>query len=421
VSDSTTTTSSRPADASRRDSRLTRFLDAARTPQGLATLAASVLVGAITAAIVLGALLQDLAADYPLHMQMTRSSVQSGTFPGNPGFYFMNALLAGFSTDDKLLRGSLLLLLSVAAAFKAWASISVIGGELREDEVDGAAAARPGDRRPLLAFVAAVLVTFAFSFHFGDQNHYLGQIPANVWHNSTVVFLMPFAVALFALAVRYLRTGDAGLVKWIVVLSVANVLVKPSLMFCFIPVFPIAALLRFGWGTPPFWRAIGITVAAGAAVLAQYLYIYVAKPEGTGMQNDGSVALGPLDVWHAYTKSIPLALLASYVFPLVAVVVGGRRVLGNLGVQLALAMALVGVVEFALLKETGSRQFDGNFLWQAIVTTYLLFLALVAATTRWVRATGWSWRNGLITLAFLAHVVAGFLYLYGWFDTKSFT
>jgi hypothetical protein len=420
VTDSTTTTSPLSAGEPRHDSRLTRFLDALRTPQGVATLVTSVLVGLLTAAIVLGALLQDLAADYPLHMEMTRASVRSGTFPGDPLFYFMNALLAGFSTDDKLLRGSLLVLLSVATAFKAWASVSVISGELSEDDAGGARVT-PGSRLPLLAFAAVVLVTFAFSFHFGAENHYLGQIPANVWHNSTIVFLMPFAVALFGLAVRYLRTADAGLVKWMIVLIVFNVLVKPSLMFCFIPIFPIAALLRFGWGTPPFWRAVGVTAAAGLAVLLQYLYIYVVKPEGTGMQNDGSIALAPLDVWHAYTKSVWLALLASYVFPLVALAAGGRRVAGNLGVQFALAMTVVGVIEFAVLKETGSREFDGNFLWQAIVTTYLLFLAIVAATLRWVRATGWTWRNGLVTLAFLAHVVAGFLYLYGWFDTKSFT
>jgi hypothetical protein len=351
-------------------------------------------------------------------MHMTRAAEASGTFPGNPGFYFMNALLAGWSDDDKLLRGSLLVLLSVATAFKAWASIGVIGGELRQEGPDATAPA--GSRLPLMAFVAAVLLTFAFSFHFGSQNHYLGQIPANVWHNSTVVFLMPFAVALFALAVRYLRTGDTGLVKWLIVLGVLNVLAKPSFTFCFLPIFPIAALLRFGWGTPAFWRAVGVTAAIGAAVLLQYVYIYVVKPEGTGMANDGSLALGPFDVWSYYSTSIPFSLLASYVFPIVALALGGRRIAGNLGVQLALAMTVVGLVEFALIKETGSRMFDGNFLWQAIVATYMLFLALVAATLRWIRATGWSWRNGLVTIAFLAHVVAGLVYLNGWFDTKAF-
>jgi hypothetical protein len=372
--------------------------------------ATSAIVGVLTAAIITEALLQHLQADFPEHLGMTAAAIRSGVFPGDAGFYFMNALFAGFSTSGKALKGSLLVLLSIATAGKTWASIVIVRREAGES-------VWAGDRLPIWVLTAVALCAFAFSFP--GEHEYLGQIPANVFHNSTEIFVMPFAVALFGLSLAYLHRPDPRLVQWGIPLVAANVLIKPSLLFCLVPVFPVAVLLRYGW-SQELRRAVILAAVALLLILAQYLYIYVVRPGGTTSANDGSVALGPFVVWNDYTTSIPKALLLSYVLPIVAAVVGGRRILRSTAVLYAVGLTVVGLVEFAVLKETGTREFDGNFLWQAIVCTYLLFLALVSTTVTWVRERGWNWRSATIAVAFLAHVVAGAAYLYTWFHTGAF-
>jgi hypothetical protein len=379
-------------------------------PEVRASVATCVIVGLLTAGIAAEALVQHLQADFPEHLGMTAAAIRTGVFPGDAGFYFMNALLAGFSTSTKALKGSLVVLLGLATAGKTWASIAVVRRE-------GGQPLWRGDRLPVWALVAIALCAFAFSF--AGQNTYLGQIPANVFHNSTEVFLMPFAVVLFGLTLGYLHRPDPRLLQWGVLLVVLNVLIKPSLLFCVAPVFPLAVLLRYGWSRE-FQRAVMLAAVALLVVLGQYLYIYVVRPGGTTTANDGTIALGPLVVWHDYTTSIPKALLLSYVLPIVAVAVGGRRILRSTAVLYAGALTVLGLAEFAVLKETGTREFDGNFLWQAIVCTYLLFLAIVSATVNWVRERGWNWRSASIAIAFLAHVVAGVAYLYTWFHTGAF-
>lgn len=55
-----------------------------------------------------------------------------------------------------------------------------------------------------------------------------------------------------------------------------NGIAKPSFVPCFLPVFPLAAFVRFGW-SPELLRAALLT-AGGVGLLAlQYAYIYLAE------------------------------------------------------------------------------------------------------------------------------------------------
>lgn len=353
-----------------------------------------------------------LVADYPAHLQMTIDSIQTGAFPGNAGFYLMNALLAGFSTSLHALKVSLVVLLGLAAVGKTWTSIDLVRQE-------GRWLSPPVRQLPIWALVATALCNFAFSFP-GHQT-YLGQIPPNVFHNSTAIFLMPFAVAMFGLTLSHLHRPNPRLLTWGIPLAILNVLILPSLMFCVVPVLPVAAALRYGWRSNGARRAVVLAAVALLAIFVEYLYIYVVRPGGVNSTNDGGIAFGFLTVWKDYTPSIPESLLLSYVLPIVAFAVGGGRIRHSRAVQYAAGLTLIGLIEFTVLKETGTREFDGNFLWQAIVCTYLLFLAIVATTINWVLERGWNWRSALIMVVFAAHVAAGGLYIYSYFHTGVFS
>lgn len=345
-------------------------------------------------------------------MALTATGLENGRFPGNMLFYWLDALLSGFSRDYWRLKLALVIIVGAATGAKVFLSVRFVGHELRRS-------AGGGPRLPELAGWAAMLVFLvAVAFSLPGHNEYLGQIPPNIWHNSTTMLLMPFAVGLFWTSLCFLRTGDTRFLWWSLPLIALNILAKPSLVLCLFPVFPIAAAIRFGRSgtTLRAWALI----AAGMLMLAlQYVYIYVAGP---GVEDSSSsVIVDPLAVWHLYTREIPRALLASYLFPVVALVLGGRRVWRSEAVRYALALATSGLLEFCLLSETGARRGDGNFLWQAAITNYLLFLTIVSALIPWLAASRRrDPRLVLIGVAFAAHVWAGLHYLDHWFSTGTF-
>jgi hypothetical protein len=377
------------------------------------TLAAGVIGAIIAGVIFVGAIRNHLASDYPADLAFTAHGLKTGVFPGDLLFQVLNGAFAGFSTDARVLKASLVLVLAVATGVKIWFSARFV---VTED------AAASGSRAN--GITLAVVVTAAgfctLAFCLPGQNYYLGEIPPNVWHNPSTILLMPFAVGLFWSSLLFLRSGDVKYIRMSLVLGVLNVLAKPSFVLCFLLVFPVVAFLRFGWSRETR-LALFLTVLIACVLGVQYIYVYAAAPPGSSDTSTSGVTIAPFRVWNAYTSQIPRALIDSYLFPAAALILGGTAVWRNRGVQYALALAMVGLVEYALLAEGGARLLDGNFTWQAVITQYILFLTLVAALVPWLRAGRWRIRKALIATAFAAHLWAGGNYLGHWFATKSFT
>ncbi|MCW2954490.1 MAG: hypothetical protein JWQ48_3660 [Conexibacter sp.] len=371
-----------------------------------------VLGGIAGGAIVFASLREHLPSDFQLHLAFTIEGIHGHALPGNFLFYALDALFAGFSTDLWWLKLSLVFVLTCAIAAKVAVSIRFVASERRIE--------LPAARGPLPLWLACVTLACAFAFSLPVHSHYyLGQIPPNIWHNSTTIVLMPFAVGLFWTTMLYLRSGERRYLWWSVPLAALNLAAKPSFVLCMLPVFAIAAVLRFRLGWTPKLRGAALLLTAIVALLGlQYLYIYIVDP--TTADGGSGVAINPFVVWDAYSSTIPLSILASYVFPIVALVLGGASVRRSLSVRYAIGLAVVGLIEYAVLAERGVRRFDGNFTWQAIVTNYVLFVALVAALVPLFESRRWGVRQVCIAAAFLAQLAAGVLYVQHWFANSSF-
>ena len=236
---------------------------------------------------------------------------------------------------------------------------------------------------------------------------------------------MPFALLLFYFSAQYLRTGA---VSWLLAsggMVLLNVLAKPSFLLAVIVVFPIVALIRFR-ASRELLAAWGLTALMAALLVGQYLYIYKTGSGDELQEAAGLVSTVPshiridlFHVWSHYSSSIPLSFLASFAFPLVALAVYGRRLLEYDLVRYALALLGVSLAIFILLTETGSREFDGNFGWQVIVASYVVFLVTLIRIwdLRYERPAALA---ALVWAAFAAHVVAGGLFLHYYFVHHSY-
>jgi hypothetical protein len=377
----------------------------------------AVLVGGASAFIFAWAFHADWVSDLGLHVETVKAMLAIHTVPGDPLYFGLLAALAGFQKSTAALNVATVGVLGVAVAAKYLISAWIA---LRETESDGIRLRVSGEG---LLVVLVALLPFAFSLP--TNNVFLGQEPPNVFHSSTTIFLMPFALLLFYFSAQYLRTGAASWLYASGGLAVLNVLAKPSFVLAVIVVLPIAAAVRFR-GSREMWRAWGLVAFMAVLLVGQYLYIYDTDSGDKLQQAAGLIStvpshvrIDPFHVWSHYSSNIPLSFLASFAFPLVALAVYGRRLLEYDLVRYAFALLAVSLAIFIVFTETGSREFDGNFGWQVIVSSYVAFLVTLIRVwdLRYERPVA---LEVMVWAAFAAHLVAGGVFLHYYFAHHSY-
>jgi hypothetical protein len=370
---------------------------------------AGVLAGIVSCAVIFASMKAHLANDFPAHIGLTIDMIRGGPPRGEFLFFMLNALFAGFSTDRGVLEISLAFVLGAAIGTKVWLSVRFIAAE-RRAAIPTRLSGLPG-----WAVAAGALCAFAAALPVAGR-HYLGEIPPSIWHNSTTILLMPFALGLFWTTLRFLETGATTWLWRSAPLVVLSLAAKPSFMLSLLPAFALLTLLRFRT-SPPARRAI--LLVAGMATLLVLQTVYLYNVDSTIATNAG-VAVEPLAVWHYFSRDIPLSILASLVFPMTALTLGGTDVRANLAVRYATVLLAAALVQYALFAEKGPYRLSGNFTWQAIVVMWVLFVALVSALVPWYERRPVGARQLMIAVAFLAQVVAGVLFFQHWFATGSY-
>ncbi len=214
---------------------------------------------------------------------------------------------------------------------------------------------------------------FVFSLPAAYNNWYFGQISPNQWHNSTTILLMPFALLLYFHAYNYIFEQNQKSQCNVLYLSILNVLIKPSFLFCLMPVMVFWVLYK---GFSNKWiKKMWVFFPALLILSAQYLILYLPafKSAAVLSGDEGGVSFSFLHVWQHYSDNILLSFLLSVAFPFTAVLFYGKVLFSSRLFLFTLALFVVGILIFACLTETGSRQFHCNFIWQAIVANYLLY------------------------------------------------
>ena len=249
--------------------------------------------------------------------------------------------------------------------------------------------------------------------------YYIGQIPPNIWHNSTTILLMPFAIMLFLQSFNQFSNPTTRGIVILTILIALNLAAKPSFFFVFCLVYPLMLLIQFKL-SKQFWRNM-IPVFIGLALLALQYYVMYQVGYRIGFSSKRDVMIAFLAVWTRYTPNIPLSLLASLVFPITYLVGYPKDVLQNRLVQYSGLCFLASLAIFCTLAETEPYTGHGNFLWQAVVCSYLLFMVLLAQFLAKLQQSGLgNWKNRIILAAFSLHVISGILYLIKFFVMKDF-
>lgn len=324
-------------------------------------------------AVFLLIVLLPVKTDLQVHAEIVRIMIRESIPPGNFLYYLAVALFSWFSLDLQVLYYSSCVVLALSVLLKFSVTKRIVFSELAGSGLDKGEL-QLGGRIVGLLVILFCLALFAHNYPVFSRRLYLGQFPPNVWHNSTTIFLMPFALLLFYRSYVFLRDGEMKLLPHLLILCIINILIKPSFCFVFLIVFPAFAIIRFGVSKKS-QAAIVLALFVGALILLQYLYIYKYATIFDLYTDRGrsDIKIAFLQVWRSFSRNILLSLIASLVFPLVSLVFYYKSLISSFFYRYAATSFVVALLIFMVLAESGGREFHGNFVWQVIMCTYLLF------------------------------------------------
>ena len=352
-----------------------------------------------------------IPTDIQAHVKKTLAVVNGTMPPGADFFYYLIIYAVAFFSKNKVLLGvSSVVLLSLAMTAKF-----VITKRFMTSQI-GIGNTSSG----LFVVLFSNLLLLAFSLPTSSilkGQFYLGQTPPNVWHNSTTILLMPFALALFWLSYEQIIKPEKRRIFLITIFCVLNILIKPSFYFVFTIVYPLM-LIRYIGVKKELWLNLLPIIIGAISLLAEYYLIYRIEGPYSGTS---SVAINPFLVWSYYSPNIFLSIVASTFFPLVYMFFNWKEVFRNALLGYATLSYLVSILIYSTLTEIGTRQYHANFSWQCIVCNYILFTVVSARFIQKACSNGKiNWQNKLILASFLLHVIFGCLYLIRFFVTKEY-
>ena len=326
--------------------------------------------------LVFNFLTEHVGTDINVHLEQI-IKINSGEAPYPPNFlyYFIVNLFSGFSSQKESLFQVGIVILALATTAKYSISTHIIAHYSKQHQLT----------LKQVKFIALLLFCcFAIPDGYNVivlKKMYLGRLVPTVWHNSTTIFLFPFALLLFWKQLKVFQhpTPSAKALMLLNALVVVNILIKPSFLFVYLPVTALLLLKQFRvQHFKKLLLSLTPMLTGGTLILLQYALIY-ALNFGSFQPETSSVTIStPFELWAKWVPMwyIPIAFLFSLTLP-IATMVAYKAIFKFQPFVYALCLSIAGIVLAAFVMETGPRMLHGNFMWQNVICTYCLFLTTI--------------------------------------------
>lgn len=307
-------------------------------------------------------------SDLPAHAHIAQQMLEEHRlFSTNFLMYFLINLLTFFTGAKSPMRAVLVLLLAAANTAK-YAIVREAFCEWTSSKT-----AKLASFSMLFVYIIPLMYFLKpLGIFLSADNMYLGYYVPNVWHNSTILCMMPFAIACYLLSVKQFKQYTDRHNKYISLFLVLSVLVKPSFFFVYVIAYPIIMLGQYGL-SKTFSKSLLPLLAGGICLVYEYVTIYYSGV------NDGSsvvidiAQLFTLDFWQSHI----LYLVVSLSLPLLFLCLYGRTIVRDPEFWFVLIMLVCGLGIMWCCRETGPRATHGNFGWQAIAAMWFVYFYML--------------------------------------------
>ena len=304
-----------------------------------------------------------ICSDLLLHAIGAQLGLEEGRlFDSNFLMYFMANLLSGFSGNIIGIRIGIVFLIAVSETAKYYLTKTIFA-EFSNEKVSKICSCA-------LMFVYVIPIFYflkVFGLFENTNNMYLGYCVPNVWHNSTILCCMPFAIGIYWLSVKQFNEYSANRNKILSLLVVLCVLVKPSFFFVYVVSYPLLMLISYRLSKTFICSMLPILFGV-LTVVYEYVSIYGNPSDGSSVVIDFSVLFN-IDFWKSKIKYLCVSLAYIVIF----VVLYWKRIRVDKEFWFVVVMIVVSIGISYVCKESGPRATHGNFGWQIIPAMWFAY------------------------------------------------
>lgn len=266
-----------------------------------------------------------------------------------------------------------------------------------------------------ISFAIGLSLMFVFVIpvlYISNKYFYIGNFVPNVWHNSTTILLMPFAILLYIVSIKQIKSYDCTRDIQITILILLNIFIKPSFIFVFICIYPLIILLKYRF-SKTFFRSLLPLIIGGMTILAQYLLIYKISDPHLEPSELSGIGIGFFDLYKIKINIgfLPITLISSYFFPIAYSILNRKKLINNIVYIYTILLTSLALLIYAVLFETGPRFLHGNFYWQIVPCSWLLYFITIIYLSKDIKQSGFTLKNKILTAIYTIHVLFGILYL----------
>lgn len=292
-------------------------------------------------------------SDLPGHAKMAIWGLRDGLL------YFLMNLCSGFSHNENKALIACCFLLALSKVLQFWIVFYYMKKQFGST----------------LSFVVSFSLLFvsvvSFNLFLGHFHFYFGYFVPNVWHNSTIIFSMPFCVLIYIYTLQVFEKIQWDKIILLGLFVIISVLIKPSFFFVYSLSYSLVIIYRF-WSDIGKMIKMSIPILIGlCGVIYQYLTIYDGS-DGTSVIIDFT-QLYSYEYWSIYGVYAFFSLLLPFSF----VLLNHRRIRLNSEFCLVWFMLFFSIIIKLVFKETGYRAGHGNFSWQVIPAMWIMYLYII--------------------------------------------
>lgn len=336
------------------------------------------------------------------HIAVNRC-IENDLYSGNFIFYLLLNLFSGFSCHRGIVKIVMCILLAFATTWRIALSKEGLNVLSKTNS--------------FITEFLGISMVFVFVLPIMSINNwYIGYYVPNVWHNSTTIFLFPFAVLLYQYGVRILKQNYISKCETIEmsIITMLGVFIKPSFFFCFSIAFTIFLFYKNRFNKV-FWIGMIPIFIGILSVGLVYLGIYNRPSDGSFVYIDYESLLCA-SFWK---KQIPYIII-SMIFPLGAFISNFKYMTRDLEFWFNVILVLVAFSIFFVCKEGGPRASHGNFYWQIVLAVWCTFYYSLKIVLLSLKNKTHYYLNMVSIGIYMLSVLSGIVYLIRYFVTKLY-
>lgn len=362
---------------------------------------------------------EQINVDLIAHLdQIKKINDGEAIYPTNFFYYFFVNLFNDFISLETMAT----FVLTAAVVGKQWVSkhiIKAINPNLEKNYTTPA----------LFTLYMALFFFFAIPDIYGYftlKSMYITRFVPLAWHNSTTLFVFPFAILLFWKQWVLLQQEKFLEFKYLLpvyLLIVLNIIIKPSFLFAYLPATGIFILPRLSFKKIKHSLLLLSPLILGAgAIILQSILIYSLEL-GSFQSANSSIRLStPFEstrLWNP-TWYLPIMFIGSYLLSIVAWLYTPlfRK---HPFIRYTLLFIFFAFLIGGFLIEEGPRMKHGNFMWQIHICSYLLATSTIAVLVPSLLSKSKERlsKANLLKVILLLHSMSGMLYIIRYFVTQK--